>query len=393
MTALVISKVFPPQVGGTGRWFWELYRRLPRLDYLLAVARHQHQEAFDRTHDLRVARVPLDMSELGILSQRGVTGYWQALRALGQVASSAGAGMTHAGSPLPEGWLALLLKARFGWPYLCFIHGEDVKRVSAGGLEGRMASRELRWMTRAVLSGADLIVVNSRSTEEILCTEWSLPNRRLRLLHPGVDTTRFAPSARCETRRAELGWQGRTVVLTVGRLERRKGHERMIRALHAVRLAFPRILYAIVGDGEERTRLAAFAEREGLSQHVQLLGEVDDEALVNCYQQCDLFVLPNLALGRTIEGFGIVLLEAQACGKPVVAGVSGGTAETMHTPETGRLVLSERSDELAGEVIELLSNGDRLQRMGLAARQWAVEHFDWTVLVPRAQDLFAEIRK
>jgi phosphatidylinositol alpha-1,6-mannosyltransferase len=148
------------------------------------------------------------------------------------------------------------------------------------------------------------------------------------------------------------------------------------------------VLYAIVGDGEEREPLEALVAGEGLGEHVQFLGEVGDEELIRCYQQCDLFALPNRQVGRDIEGFGMVLLEAQACGKPVIAGDSGGTAETMDIPATGRVVDCESPDDLAAAVTEMLSDPDRLRAMGEAARAWVRERFDWDALSRQAEDLF-----
>jgi phosphatidylinositol alpha-1,6-mannosyltransferase len=178
------------------------------------------------------------------------------------------------------------------------------------------------------------------------------------------------------------------VILTVGRLIRRKGHDRMILALGAIRRAVPGVLYAVVGDGPERRSLRDLVAREGLGDHVQFLGELGDDEALGCYQQCDLFVLPNRQVGQDIEGFGMVLLEAQACGKPVVAGASGGTAETMQIPETGRVVCCDRPDELAALVAALLVDRDLLDRMGRAARRWAVERFDWEALGRRARQVF-----
>ena len=186
-----------------------------------------------------------------------------------------------------------------------------------------------------------------------------------------------------------MGWGDRPVVLTVGRLQKRKGHDHLILALPAIRQSIPDILYAIVGDGEERAALEAQARREELADHVQFLGELADDDLVSCYQQCDLFVLPNRQVGQDIEGFGMVLLEAQACGKPVVAGASGGTAETMRIPETGQTVSCDGPAELVALLIEVLSDRERLERMGHAARCWAVERFDWESLTRQAQELFA----
>jgi phosphatidylinositol alpha-1,6-mannosyltransferase len=110
--------------------------------------------------------------------------------------------------------------------------------------------------------------------------------------------------------------------------------------------------------------------------------------MVGCYQQCDLFVLPNRQVGKDIEGFGMVLLEAQACGKAVVAGTSGGTAETMRIPQTGRVVDCESSDDLAALVIELLHDPALRGRMGVEARAWVVSHFDWSAPGRQAAHLF-----
>jgi phosphatidylinositol alpha-1,6-mannosyltransferase len=218
--------------------------------------------------------------------------------------------------------------------------------------------------------------------------EWNLDSDRIRLLHPGVDTTRFVPAASQASIRAQLGWSDRSVVLTVGRLQKRKGHDQMILALSAIRRAIPDILYAIVGDGEERQPLQDLVERTGLGDHVQFMGEPDDRELVRCYQQCDLFVLPNRQVGKDIEGFGMVLLEAQACGKPVVAGASGGTAETMRIPQTGYVVPCDTPDQLGVLVIRLLQDFELRRQMGCSAREWVVERFDWQSLVRQAAQMF-----
>src|SRR5690606_26326033 len=156
----------------------------------------------------------------------------------------------------------------------------------------------------------------------------------------------------------------RPVILTVGRLQKRKGHDQMLRALPAIRAAVPDILYVIAGNGEERDALETLMESLGLQNHVQFCGEITDSELVDCYQQCDLFVLPNRQIGDDLEGFGMVLLEAQACGKPVVAGNSGGTLEAMFPEKTGRLVRCDSPDELSKAVIDLLRDPDRLRQMG-----------------------------
>jgi phosphatidylinositol alpha-1,6-mannosyltransferase len=380
MTALLISEIFPPWTGGSGRWFWEIYRRLPRQEFVIAAGQHPRQEAFDRTHDLRLARLPLNLASWGLRSLRGAWGYARALRGLCQLLRRERFKMLHCGRCLPEGLMALALRYWHRVPYLCYVHGEEMNYASG--------SRELSWLMRRVLGAAEFVIANSRNTHRILQKNWNLAENRIRLLHPGVDCERFVPATREPARRTGLGWGDRRVVLTVGRLQKRKGHDMMIAALPAIRKQVPDILYAIVGDGEERGPLQEQVAREKLVEHVQFLGEIGDEGLVNCYQQCDLFVLPNRQVGQDLEGFGMVLLEAQACGKAVVAGTSGGTAETMRIPQTGRVVDCERPDDLAALVMELLLDPALRGRMGVEARAWVVSHFDWSALSLQAAHLF-----
>jgi phosphatidyl-myo-inositol dimannoside synthase len=388
MVTLLMSEIFPPKTGGSSRWFWEIYRRLPREKFVIVSGEDQRQSDFDRTHDLRLVRLPLTFSDWGVFDPRMLRRYWSVANKLAKTVKREGVNQIHCGRCLPEGWIAWMIKQRYGIPYLCYGHGEEINLNSDGQPFGVLSSRQLRWMTRTVLRGAYLVIANSRNSERILLNEWSLAKSKVRIMHPGVDTNRFVPAAKNATARARLGWQGRPVVLTVGRLETRKGHDQMILALHAIRRTNPDVLYAIVGDGERHEFLRTLVEKERLTDHVQFFGELNDESLLSCYQQCDLFVLPNRQVGNDIEGFGIVLLEAQACGKAVVAGDSGGTAETMRAPETGRVIPCDSHDQLAAVVVELLNNTVLRAQMGQAGRQWVVEHFDWTVLRQRAEELF-----
>src|SRR5262249_31725403 len=157
--------------------------------------------------------------------------------------------------------------------YLCYAFGEELNYA--------YFSREYRWWMRRIYDGAAGVISCSHNTERMLLEEWGLPAARVLALHPGVDATRFTlPSSHGEAR-TRVGWKGRTVLLTVGRLQKRKGHDMLIRALPAVRQEVPDVLYAIVGEGEERPELERLVAEHGLSGHVQFVGEVDDKGLVD----------------------------------------------------------------------------------------------------------------
>jgi phosphatidylinositol alpha-1,6-mannosyltransferase len=384
-TTLLLSEVFPPKTGGSGRWLWEVYRRLPRMPFLVAAGEHPQQSGFDSTHDLRVRRLPLTLASLGILRWSEQLAYGRAILPLRRLIRSWDVRMIHCGRCLPEGVMALVLRWLTGIRFGCYVHGEEM------GLA--RTSRELTWLTRRVVNRSEFFIANSKNTARILQEEWGVTAARIHVLHPGVDTTRFVPAARDAGVRAALGWGARPVVLTVGRLQKRKGQDQMILALRQIRKAIPDILYSIVGDGEERQALHDLVARERLGDHVQFLGEIGDDDLVRCYQQCDVFALPNRQVDKDFEGFGMVLLEAQACGRPVLAGASGGTAETMRVGETGWLVPCEDPEPLAAAIVELLADRERLDRMGEAGRQWVVDCFDWAALSAQAHELFSRLEQ
>jgi phosphatidylinositol alpha-1,6-mannosyltransferase len=377
---LLVSEIFPPQTGGSGRWLWEIYRRFPDQRVAVAAGLHPEAEAFDATHSVPVQRIALNIPDWGLLDRSARRAYWSALANVRRLAKAEGAGAIHCGRALPEGWIAWMLRQWSGIPYICYTHGEELNYATS--------SRQLAWMLRRVLKGADFIIANSRNTQAILQDVWCVQPERIRLLHPGVDTNYFEPADRDLEARRNLGWGDRPVVLTVGRLQERKGQDTMIRSTALVRKAIPDVLYAIVGDGDDRARLEALVDELNLRANVQFVGECDDARLLSCYQQCDLFVLANRQVGQDIEGFGMVLLEAQACGKPVLAGDSGGTGETMDSPRTGMTLDCSASEPLAAAVLDLLQDPARRARMGVAARQWTVNHFDWDALASQAAELF-----
>lgn len=387
---LLLSENFPPHVGGSSRWFYELYGRLPHAQQTIVAGTHAEAPAWDAQQALRIERLPLRMPHWGVRNVGALRSYAQLWRRVGRLASELTLRhqvrpVLHAGRCLPEGWLAWLLSWSHGLTYTVYVHGEDVTMAAT--------SREYRWMVQRVLRGARLVIANSQNTAAILTEDWHLPASQVEVLYPGVDLQRFCPAPRDEAFRAQLGWSGRQVILTVGRLQLRKGHDRLIAALAQVRQQHPQVLYAICGDGEERPTLERLIAEHQLQEHVQLLGEVADDRLRQCYQQCDLFALPNRAVGQDIEGFGMVLLEAQACGKPVLAGDSGGTRETLQPGVTGWIADCTAVAPLQRAIVAALADPARLEVMGAAARQWVVQQFDWDVLARQAQVLFNELSK
>ena len=383
MTILLLSQVFPPGPGGSGRWLWELYRRLPNIQVHVAAGKGHGPavtSAFDQASTLPIDRLPLSLANWGLWHPRSSLQYARALVDLGRMVARIRPDVIHCGKCLPEGLLAAMIERVAGTPFVCYVHGEELSLART--------SRELRRLSWKTLHRARRVVANSQHTRSLLLADWQVPADRIDVMTPGVDTSTFVPGEPDVAWRRRQGWDGRRVVLTVGALQKRKGQDMMIRALPAIRARCPDVLYAVAGDGWERPYLDGLVREHGVDDLVQFLGIPADADLIACYQQCDLFALPNRQVGWDFEGFGIVLIEAQACGRAVIAGASGGTAETLRPGMTGELVPCDTPDHLATAVADLLDDGERRARMGSAGRPWTVEHFDWSVLTAQAETLF-----
>jgi phosphatidylinositol alpha-1,6-mannosyltransferase len=149
----------------------------------------------------------------------------------------------------------------------------------------------------------------------------------------------------------------------------------------------PDLLWAVIGEGRLRRELEDRSVAADLEANVLIHGEVDEETLLAAYQQCDVFVLPNVEVDGDFEGFGMVLLEAQACGRAVVAGRSGGTAEAMVEDETGLLVDCASGAALGGALQRLLEAPELRRAMGERGRRWA-SSFDWDAIAVGAVEIW-----
>ncbi len=335
---------------------------------------------FDRTSQLRTERLPLTCDSWGLGSIAGARFYLASVMAMRRLVRANAIEEIHCARCLHEGFTGYLVSKLTGLPFVCYVHGEDVEAASL--------SREHRWMASRALNAARLVICNSRNSASIVLENWVKDRSRVQVLNPGVDTKRFVPAGRDLEVRAKLGWADRPVILTVGRLQRRKGQDMLLRALPEIIAQVPDVLYAIVGHGEERERLEQIVADEGLSANVMFMSEIPDDAMIQCYQQCDIFALPNRTEGRDIEGFGMVLVEAQACPRPVLAGDSGGTAETMLVGESGLVVDCTSAQPLAAALTSLLNDPARRHAMGQAGRAHVTSRFDWEALAGEAQQVF-----
>jgi phosphatidylinositol alpha-1,6-mannosyltransferase len=254
-------------------------------------------------------------------------------------------------------WLGLLLKRFMGIPYINYIHGEEITTEVPYRLFGRRRRQYLRH--------ADAVVAVSEFTRRALIDQMGVEPERIELIVNGVDAQRFHPGPKSDALLARYGLAGKRVLLTVGRLVERKGIDTTIRALPRILERCPDARYLIVGTGDYRDELEALVAAEGVTEQVIFAGRVPYDELVAHYQLCDLFVMPNRELANhDTEGFGLVFLEANACGKAVVAGRAGGVVEAVRHGETGLNVDGDDVGAVADAISGLLLDEARRAAMG-----------------------------
>ncbi len=380
---LVLSENFPPKSGGSGRWFWELYSRLPAEDFII-VTDTVTDNSIDSQIPHRIIRLPFKSAEWGVKSVVGLKFYWRSMWAIRKIVVQHGITHIHCGRVIHEGFIAWLVSLITKVKFICYIHGEDIETAAM--------SREHDMMVRKVCAKSTLLICNSVNSQNIARRlHYDFSNTKV--LHPGADCEKFVPMPVDDAFKQEMDWKDKLVILTVGRLQKRKGHDKMIEALPSILEKHPNAIYCIVGDGECKQSLETLVGEYKLENSVRFLNELTDVQMIKCYQQCDVFILPNRTIDNDIEGVGMVLVEAQACAKPVIAGDSGGTVETMIVNETGLIIDCNKPDVIAQTINTLFDNPNDAKLMGEKGAAFVNKTFDWKPHVVKAKALFSEHHK
>jgi glycosyltransferase involved in cell wall biosynthesis len=283
--------------------------------------------------------------------------------------------VVHANFLFPAGYLGLKLKQRFGVPLV--VHERSVQRLGQARdfpARGRMYRRILR--------NADLVVTeNSRMAADLRDLEPAIADLKV-LVQPGTHPDLV--DSQKQPRPDALA--GNQVVLSVGALSSRKGHEILIRAVAELRAEFPDLVCRIIGGGPERDNLQALVNRLGLSDRVELCGKRPHADVLGEMSWCDVFALASWG-----EASGTVYGEAMQFGKPVIACANEGIAEVLRDEEHGRLVPAQDVSALAEALRWLLSDAERRERVGEQARALANAELSYPHLAKTLIDIYGNL--
>jgi len=338
---LVVTNDFPTRRGGIETFVLALCERMPADGVVVYTASMPGAEEYDARLPFPVVRDPSSM----LLPTPAVG------RRVARVLREHGCDRVVFGASAPLGLLGPRLRRAGATRLVALTHGHEVWWARVPGA---------RQLLRRIGDGVDTMTYVSEWCRDRIAPALSpQAATAMRRLSPGVDPARFHPGCGGAQVRARLGIaEDVPVVVCTARLVRRKGQDRLIRVWPQVRARFPDAVLLLVGDGPDRSRLEKLAERSGAGDSVLFTGSVPWEDVPAYTDAGDVFAMPcrTRLLGLEPEAWGIVFLEAQACGLPVVVGDSGGAPETLLGPEHGTVVDDEPA--LLGALLDML-NGPR----------------------------------
>jgi phosphatidylinositol alpha-1,6-mannosyltransferase len=365
---LLVCHTFPPLIGGSSGVYAALARHAGGAIAVLTSARDAATgrewpgwRALDAAAPYSIRRLPLVRPPLASAAPRNrlvrhLAWGAAALRLALAVAREARRHRADAVCICDDetvGWLVPFVRRVLRRRALIYCHGDDLVQTDPAARRARQ-----RWFEEA-----DCIVAAGRFPASRLAEAYGVPAARIGIVPNGVDLDRFRPLPPDPARRDALGLAGRRVILAPTRLVARKGVDRLIDAMPAIRAAHPDAILLVVGDGPQRAALEALAQEAGGAESVRFAGPVAAQEMPALYALAAFVALPNRAEPGQSDGTPLVFLEANACGRPVIGGRAGGTAEAVTDGRNGLLVDGEDSAAIAAAALRLLGDPALLARL------------------------------
>jgi phosphatidyl-myo-inositol dimannoside synthase len=359
---LVVTNDFPPRQGGIQTFVAALLARRPPESLVVMASDHPGSAGHDAALPYPVVRRPTGM----LLPTPS------AARAAADLARRHGCDTAFYGAAAPLGLLAPAVRSAGVRHQVGATHGHETGWVALPGARG---------MLRRIAAGLDVVTYISEYTRDRLAP--ALASRtRLARLSPGVDVDVFTPAADGASVRRAHGIGDAPLVVCVSRLVPRKGQDVLVAAWPRVVARHPRARLLLVGGGPLEPALRRAVAARGLEGSVVLTGPVPPDRLPAHYAAGDVFAMPcrTRRAGLDVEGLGMVFLEAAACGRPVVAGTSGGAPEAVLDGRSGHVVDPRSQQAVADAISSLLDDPAAARAMGEAGRRWVEEEWSWSTI-------------
>lgn len=267
-----------------------------------------------------------------------------------------------------DSWKSAELLPPLSVPLAVLVHGTEIPVAPSASKRARIERTFAR---------AHAVIVNSAYTGDVIAPYLSDGRARIRLVHPPI-APQIVPSEGALSRARTFVPSSKPVLLTVARLEERKGVDTVIRAMPEVLKVHPDAIYVVAGPGDDRPRLEQMARDLGVGGRVLFTGAVDGEPKAALYANADVFAMPTRRVGNSVESYGLVYVEAAWYGVPSLAGRDGGAGDAVLDEQTGLLCDGRDPADVTRQLLRLLGDAELRQRLGDGAKQRARGPAQWS---------------
>ncbi|MCB0162683.1 MAG: glycosyltransferase family 4 protein [Anaerolineae bacterium] len=394
MKSLLIATGFPPQLGGIQTVLYQISLHLPSENIVVLTPSVSGDEEFDSRCQFSINRkkitflAALIRKLIAFVSPLIADTFLYLLPAI-RLLRLYQIDTIQCGH-ISVALVGFLLKKLYGTPYIIYTYAQEILLEPIP--KWQFFDRALK---RVIFRHADTIVTISEYTKRKII-QWGVSEAKIVKIPLGVDLTNVTDKNNMTDEIiGRLSLSNKRIILTVARLVERKGNDMVIKSLPMVLKEIPNIVYLVVGSGPMEERLTTLVNELNLQDDVIFCGDVSQEWMPVYYRICDVFIMPSRSLESKgdVEGFGIVFLEANAYGKPVIGGRSGGVPDAVLDGVTGLLVDPNSTDEIASAIIRLLTQTDYARELGENGRRRVESEMNWPKCAATVQQLLKDIVK
>ena len=351
---LVLTRTFPPEVGGMQNLMWGLARSLSKLNLIKVFADYNEgHEEFDKTVSFSIERV----SGIKILRKyRKASLINEYLNQNPKVSCI-----------VADHWKSLEL-IKTNKKKICLIHSKEINHKKGSRLNQKVLN---------VLNNVDHVIANSNFTKK-LAVDLGVEEKKILVINPGVDPIKEIPKN--DLKKAEEILKGKKHrLITVSRFEKRKNHEKVIMAIRNLKEIYPDIVYTCIGTGDDEESLKKLVIELKLEDQINFLKDVPSDFKNALVAKSHIFIMPSIIHKKSVEGFGIAFVEAAQYGIPSIGGKDGGASDAIIHEKTGLICDGNNLDEIYSSIDDLFKNNKYLE-YGKAAKENS-QNFLWEKII------------
>ncbi|MDC1146561.1 glycosyltransferase family 4 protein [Candidatus Pelagibacter sp.] len=350
---LVVTRSFPPEVGGMQNLMWGLTRELSKNYMLKVFADYQenHKE-FDDQVSFSIERVGGIKLFRKYRKAQLINEFIKENKIDGVIA---------------DHWKSLEL-IKTNKKKICLIHSKEINHEKRTSLNKRVLN---------VLNNTDLVVANSKFTKN-LAIECGVDENRIIVINPGIDPVQEL-NKKSLIKVDSLLKHKSPRLITVSRYDKRKNHEKVIMALRNLKQVYPDIVYICIGYGDEEENIKKLVKELNLEEQVMFFKDISNELKNSLLAKSNIFIMPSIIHKKSVEGFGIAYVEAAQYGIPSIGGLDGGAADAINHEKTGLICDGNNLDAVYSSINSMLENKKYLE-YGKAAKENSVK-FKWDIII------------